>query len=231
MLKTFGKWYQSFKSKAGWGGGGLSIGLAQLSSSHSERNVLSFCGYNLFSLGMTCPCLDLAQGCGSKTLSRNRELPSKPRWKGSSPAPALSLPLLLSSSHWKSRCGWLLGGIQGKSASSASGSPSPASTWLPRRPPPGCGRARGPGGRQARAGPGGGAGAGRRGGLGAPPLVSESRGLLTGGTWEDRSTFDFPEASDKRPRPELPMKTKRPTLTRDLGGVGGRKCLASGPQD
>lgn len=58
-------------------GGGLSIGFAQLYSSHSERNVLSFCGYNLFSLGITCPCLDLAQDCCSKTLSRNRnrELP------------------------------------------------------------------------------------------------------------------------------------------------------------
>ena len=51
-------------------------------------------------------------------------------------------------------------------------------------------------------------------------VQAASPGLVTKGTWEDRSSFDFPKASDRCPHPELPKKTKQPTLTRDLGGVG-----------
>lgn len=138
MLKTSGKWYQSCKSKACWGGGGLSIGLAQLSSSHSERNVLSFCGYNLFSLGLTCPHRDLAPGCRSARLARKRGLPREPRGKGSAPPPPTFCPAL--APRCSAHCGV---GCRRRGSRAAPGPrqtrrarrrlPSPGSTCLPTR--------------------------------------------------------------------------------------------------
>lgn len=147
------------------GGGGLSIGLAQLSSSHSERNVLSLCGYNLFSLGMTCQGLDLAQSCSSKALSRNMlnypvSLGAKsppPPHPFSSPPSVLLLPLEESLRLVLRRLP--------SPGSLASASPSPASTCYPMPPPlGGHGRTCGPPrGRQTKAWPG------VRGKEGVPP--------------------------------------------------------------
>lgn len=143
---------------------------------------------------------------------------------GFAPAPALSPPLLLSLSHWKSPCGWFLGGIK------ANRHP------LPLAHPPlehmaSLRRHRRAGGRvgpaAARRGRGGEAGRPR-----SPAWVqAASPGLVTKGTWEDRSSFDFPKASDRCPHPKLPIqKTKQPTLTRDLGGVGGGNVWLQNPR-
>lgn len=103
----------------------------------TQNEMFSFCGYNLFSLGMTSPCLDLAQGCRSKRLAHNKELPSEPRRKVSSPVPAHFLPLpLFSWSHLKSLCGWFFGGFQARADPHhlPLAHPLGVSTCLPTRP-------------------------------------------------------------------------------------------------
>lgn len=89
-LKHLGSVISPVKARLAWGS--LSSGLAQLSSSHLERNVLSFCGYNLFSLGTTCTRLDLAPGGRSARLARQRRLPRVPWGKGSAPRPPTFCP-------------------------------------------------------------------------------------------------------------------------------------------
>lgn len=61
FTKTSGRWHKHFQSKAGWLG---TFPLALPSClPPTQYEMFSFCGYNLFSLGMTCPRLDLNQGC------------------------------------------------------------------------------------------------------------------------------------------------------------------------
>lgn len=157
-----------------------------MSSSHSERNVLSFCGYNLFSLGMTCPCLDLAQGCRSKTLSRNhnRELPKSTSADALLPRP-LSCPTAALVPQEEPL--WLILKRHPRHPLPPAHPPRWAHGFPWRRKLEGVcvGRA------GARRGLGG---EGRPGGRGALPGFLASPGLLTRGTWEDLGLFRFPKS-------------------------------------
>lgn len=183
---------------------------------------------------MTCPRLDLAQGCSSARLARKSGLPREPQGKGPAPSPAHfsappSLPRPSTGEEYPAPRALRRLPSPGCPATVASAHPPLQAHVFPQAATRGSGEP-GAGGlvgchaaaRQGRGGevfPGGG---GSGGGEAALPGLPGSPGLLTGGFWENRSSLDFPKTSDKCPHPSSPQEPEQQPPTVGEGtGEGG----------
>lgn len=182
---------------------------------------------------MTCPRLDLAQGCSSARLARKSGLPREPQGKGPAPRPPTFLPRPRSPAPRRERSTRrraLSGGSQPRLPRHArfcsppcehrsshtlplaeAGSQERAGMWAAMLPPD-----KGAVGGSSRAA--------------ALPGLPGSPGLLTGGFWENRSSLDFPKTSDKCPHPSSPQEPEQPPPTvgegtgeEEVGNVGLQK--------
>lgn len=169
---------------------------------------------------MTCPRLDLAQGCSSARFARKSGLPREPRGKGPAPLPPTFLPRPRSPAPRRERSTRRRALSGGCPATLASAHPPLRAHVFPHAATRGGGEP-GAGGHvgclaAARQGRGGEV---FPGGEAALPGLPGSPGLLTGGFWENGSSLDFPKTSDKCPHPSSPQEPEQqpPTVGEGTG--------------